>query len=369
MFVVNNLVLNKKNFPDPETSKEGPGLYSWYQKKLKEIKDSEDEWFTISSMMKTKYFKTDTGRKLKVQRFKSIPMISTFGNTDFGGESQTWAYAQSASSVKTNNGITEVVGVKQKVIGPEEKFHKIRDVELIFFLIHCSNSMRNRHIALKDEREENKTTANKNAIAAESMNLIYSDTSPISEKVTGSNNYLKQLAVSFGVVNVKNSYTTEIQNQLWNVVQNCEKDASRRGQYGFNALIKAVENMANISKRAIVLKSIDDGFLKFEEETLQWELHVAGMDPQELIHVDPAELHRSRDVITDYIISKANYLDILTGATKSPLDHVVGEKYDRSSSREEMINIAKDLGWKQAHIKKQDELVEIANYRKKPPEE
>ena len=356
MFVVNGKMLSLK---------EQPELFKWYEKLANKIKDYENEHFVFSSTKIATYEEDDHGRKRKIKKFKSIPASSTIYNKEFN-ESQTWNYVTSANSVRNENGMLTIVNQKPFAIGPRYLLHKENDVEIIFFLLHISEAVKNKHIFEIDKRKESKEKAAKSRIAAEAQYLLYHESSPVSPEVTGSEEAIRQIAMSFGILGVVDKHLDEVRNDLWDKVLGKEKTRDK-GAFGFDGLIKAVNKIKDSAKRAVILTAVEHGFLYYEN--FQWFIQIKGSATRELCNVPANDEKQKNEYLIDYVLGNPEYFDLIKAAVSKPEKMKVKEDTGKLE-REELIEEAARLGWdKQSLYKKKSvELQEIVKNTIQPAE-
>lgn len=354
MFVVNGKILSKK---------ENPELFKWYQEKIDIIKDDERQYFVFSSTKVAQYEMDDSGRKRKIKKYKSIPSTSTFINEKFK-ESQTWTFVPSANSIRNENGMISVINQKPFMIGPQYILNKDDDADIIFFLLYVSQSLKNKHIYEVDRRRESKEKAKKATVAAEAQFLLYHETSPISPESIGSDDAIRQIAMSFGLPGVIDKHIDEVRNELWDKI--LVKEGTRdKGEFGFEGFIKATKRMQDTSKRAIILTAVEHGFLYYKD--FRWYIQVKGTAERELCNVPSGHEPKKNEYLIAYILENKEFYDLIKESVNNPAKFKIQE-LDVKPSRMDLIGEAVKLGWerKEAVKKTNVELTEIIENNMQP---
>lgn len=357
MFVVNGKMLSKK---------EQPELFAWYQEKLDEIRKLPGDYVVFTSSRIASYEVDDHGRKRKIKRYKAVPPSSTILNEKFS-ESQTWNYVASANSVRNENGMLSIINQYPFAIGSRYNLHKKNDIEIIFFLLYISEAVKNKHIFLVDKHKDNIEKAEKSKVAAEAQYLLYHETSPIAPETVGSEDPLRQIAMSFGVLGVADKHLSEVRNNLWDKIM--EKENGRdKGVFGFEGFIKAVSKVKDSAKRAVILTAVEMGFLYYED--LKWHLQIKGVETRELCNVPPNDEGEKKEHLIAYVLKNPEYFDLIKSAVNEPEKSKIREDTEKMG-REQLIGEAARLGWerKDLYKKKTKELEEIVTNVIQPLEE
>lgn len=356
MFIVNGKILSEK---------EQPELFKWYREKCNLIQDTKKMHYMFNSQMKPTFEEDDHGRKRKIKRLKSVPSTSTIYNDKFM-ESQTWQYVPSANSIRNDNGMLSVVNPRPFVIGNSMNYHKVDDIDIIFFLLYISEALKHKHIFEYDKDRDNKQRAEKSEIAAEAQYLIFHRLSPASPENTGSEDALRQIAMSFGIVGVKDMDLPEIRNKLWDEVM--KNDRLNKKDFGFDGLIKAVNKVKDSAKRAIVQTAIELGFLYYSE--YKWYLDIKGSKTTSLCNVPVHDQKNKNEYVIEYILKNIEFLDLVRAAVQKPDENKVNEVSD-NTEREELIEQAAGFGWDRnvLYKKKNKELIEIVKNELQPASE
>ena len=347
MFVVNGKMLSKK---------EQPELFAWYQKKLDEIRKYPSDYYIFSSSKTSQYEVDDHGRKRKIKRYKAIPPSSTIFNDEFS-ESQTWNYVVSANSVRNENGMLSIVNQHPFAIGARYNLHKENDIEIVFFLVYISEAVKNKHIFIIDKHRDNIEQAERSKIAAEAQFLLYHDTSPISPESVGSEDAIRQIAMSFGVLGVIDKHLAEVRNSLWDRIMDKEKTRDK-GLFGFEGFLNAVSKIKDSAKRAVILTAVELGFLYYED--LKWHLQIKGVETRELCNVPPNDEGEKKEYLIDYVLKNIEYFNLISTAVREPEKSKIRDDTDKLE-REQLIDEAARLGWERTVLykKKTKELEEI----------
>ena len=357
MFVVNGEILSKVKSPKP--------LYDWYQKKLNEVLNEDVNNF-IFSCQKHPYYETDdSGRKRITRQYQSVPSSSTFWNEEMG-ESQSWVYAPSANAINTSDGVAVVKNKRPIIIGNSTLMDKKDDKEIIFFLLNISNNYRTGKIVRIDPRSENEEEAKKNALSAKAQYLIYAEDSPIHPDVFGTEKALRQLALSWGVVNALDMHIDEVRNKLWDSILKAEKtrDHAKRG---FTPFINEVNKQKDSAKRANIITAINDGYLVYGDDG--WTLEVEGTKSN-ICSVPPQMVGEKEDVVIEYILENPEYLALIASAVKKSEEKKENDKepVNKPFDRTQGIKDAIELGWEKTDVykMKNEKIKEIVNGQIKP---
>jgi hypothetical protein len=357
MFIVNGEILSRKQTPD---------LFKWYEKQVKEINESVDGDYVVFSAFKKPRFETDdSGRRKRVQRYKSVPPISTINIEEFGN--LTWIYVPGTNSVKNENGMMVPLNPKPFYIGNDQSYHKVNDKDIIFFLMKISEATKNGKIFHVDRKRNSILEANASAIAAEAQYLLYHNSSPISPENTGNEDSIRDIAISFGVSNVDDLHIAEVRNELWKLILLKEKTRDK-STYGYMGFIEAANKIKDSSKRAVIFSSIEKNMLKFNESERKWYLSIDGAFDKFLCAVPANKFKYSKEVLIEYILNNPEFLDLL----KSSMDK---KKVKRVSAgnleRSELIDECARNGWDRNKLykMKDEKLKQIIDNNIQPHEE
>lgn len=340
MFIVNEEILSKKNTPE---------LYSWYEKQVKEIQDAAIGNYVVFSSFKKPHWETDeNGRRRKIERYKSIPPTSTIDVPNIG--TVTWTYIPGTNSVKYENGAAVPVNLKPFYIGQDHVYHKVNDRDIIFFLLKCSEALKNKKLFHVDYRKNSIEEAEASALASEAQMVVFHADSPISVELSGSEDALRQIAISFGVTGVDSLHIAEVRNELWKIIQYRE-NTKDKGVFGYKGVIDAAGKVKNAGKRAVILTGIEKGILRYED--LKWYLHVKGSFDKPICSVQANDVINAKEVVIKYVLENTEYLDLITEAIKSPEEKLVKEEpLEEKPERSDLIDGCMRLGWKKGDLYK-----------------
>ncbi len=359
MFIVNGEILSKTKSPKP--------LYDWYKSRIDEVLKDEVKSFIFSSQRHPYYETDDSGRKRLTRQYKSIPASATFWNNELD-ENQTWIYAPSANSISITDGTATVKTKRPIIIGNSTLMDRDDDREIIFFLLNVSNAYRNGKVVRVDPRSENMEEAKKNALSAKAQYLVYAEDSPIHPSVFGSEKALRQIALSWGVVNALDLHVDEVRNKLWESILKAEKtrDHSKKG---FEPFINEVNRQKDSAKRANIITAINKGYLVYGDDG--WTLEVEGTKSN-ICSVPPQMVGEKEDVVIEYILENPEYLALIASAVKKDEEKKAETKkpasapFDRTKGIEEAIK----LGWSKGNVytMKNEKIQKIVNDQIKPAE-
>lgn len=336
MFIVNGEILSQKKTPE---------LFNWYESQVAAINENIDgEYVIFSAFKKPRFEIDDSGRKRRVQRYKSVPSTSTLNHDEFG--SLTWTFVPGANSVKNENGMVIPVNPKPFYIGSDQAYHKVKDKDIIFFLLKISEALKNGKIHHVDRKRDNIAKADASALAAEAQYLLYHKSSPISPATTGSENSIRQIAISFGVSNVDQLHIAEVRNELWEVILRKEKTRDK-ALFGYLGFINEAMKIKNASKRAVILTAIEIGLIKYDE--FKWYLCVKGAFDQPICSVPQNQVRDSKEILIKYILDNPEYLNLLT-QSKPPEEF---KKFNVGDlNRSELIDECAKKGWERNKLYK-----------------
>lgn len=352
MFIVNGEILSKTKTPD---------VYKWYKERIDEIMSSPDDIYRFSGYRSPHYETDDSGRKRLTRQYKAVPSTSTIEGLN--NETQTWTYVQSANAVKTEGGISVVEKKRPIIIGNSTIFDKRHDVEIIFFLLNISRSFRRGSIVRIDERSENIEEAKLNAVSAKAQYLLYSDESPIHQDVFGSDKAIRQLALSWGVVDALKLHLDEVRNKLWDRILKFQKTKDR-SKFGFKPFIEQVNNVKDSAKRANILSAINEGILLYEDT--KWSM-VSNNVTTSVCSVPPEMIGEKEEVVVGYLLDNPEYLILIDGELQKKAEEKKAPKANvqkKAFNRVDGINQAHDeLGWPKAELykMKNSKIEEIVN--------
>lgn len=312
MFVVNNQILSKQELPE---------TWEWYNKKINELKNSGRSNYIFSGFKFQRFETDETGKKVRMFRFKSIPSFSTFENKELG-ETQTWIYVPSANNIRNENGILRILNQRPFQIGKNETFSIHKDIEIIFFLTYISQATHSKIIWLVDEEADSIKKANDSAIAAEAQYLIFSPQSPINEEQLGTDEVYRQLAISYGVSGVSNLHIAELKNKLWNNLVNLNK-TKRNSKLSYDQFIKDCYNSTDNEMRSSVLLAIERGVVYFARGA--WWVKIRGEYDEIIVRVSSNEDKIKKDILINYLNQHRDYLTIITEALDNTTKRLITE--------------------------------------------
>lgn len=362
MFIVNNQVLSKQELPE---------LWNWYTKKINLIKEGEKKYYVFSAYKNFRYEKDEYGKKRRVRRFKTIPSISTINNNDLG-ETQTWTYTPSASSIRNENGFLKIINRRPFLISENQIYSAKDDFEIIFFLLYISEALKNKKIFIIDQELENIEKAKESAIASEAQYLIFSPQSAINEDILGTDDVYRQLGLAYGVKDSNNLHLAELKNKLWNNLVNLNK-GKRHIRLSYEQFIKDCYNNTDSEMKSTILLAIERDVIHFKNDS--WWIRIRGEYDELLCHVPTNEKSNRTDILVNYLINHREYNTIIQEALDNRTKRLLKEGYQEGNEeskkeldRKEMIGILLKQGFKPDEIfkKSKDELRVMIEKNKKP---
>lgn len=315
MFIVNNEILSKKNTPE---------LWTWYNKKIKEIEKSGKTHFNFTSFKFHHYEKDEYGKKIRMRRFKLIPTTSIFDNKELA-ESQTWTYVPSANSIKNENGIMTVINSRPFKISENEIYSVDKDIEIIFFLVYISEALYNKRIFLIDEEAENIKKVDEAAVAAEAQYLIFSPQSPINEKTLGTDEVYRQLAIAYGIPGSSTLHLAELKNKLWNTLSSSHR-TKVNSKASYQQFINDCYNSTNSEMRSTILLAVERGVVYFDKGG--WWIKIRGEYDELVVRVAPNEEINKKDILVNYLVQHKEYLSIVKEAIENTTKRLVNESIE-----------------------------------------
>lgn len=340
MFLINGEPLHEKTHPEE---------YKWMNQKFEEIRNLGKKTFTFAAFNKRARVMREDGRMIPQRiRKRAVPLQGYV--TEATGLGQTWVYVTNMNATKPD-GSGGYVPIRGTIaLDYTTTFDVQQDIELIFFFLYIS---RNRHIKIVDKAQENKDKAMMKALRSKAENLIYDVESPVHPEKLGSDQQLKNLALSWGVTNAFDLDSYGVMHALWDRVQKGQANYNRTHR-GFYEFIEEVEKYGNTKQRAVISLAIEKGIVRYEGNI--WKLIAKGGNEQFLIGVPPKEEAVKDEYVIKYILDNETVFDTVALLAKDKDYHQTLEITDdgriyEPKKRHELLKEAAKLGWNGPHFR------------------
>lgn len=360
MFVINNEILSKQNLPEH---------WAWFQKKVKALKQDK-RYYTISAFKNHRYEKDDSGRKIRMKRYKLIPTSSTFENKEMG-ETQTWIYVPSANSIRNENGVIRILSPKPFMVSEATVYDVEKDAEIIFFLLFVSESIKNKKIFLIDYEAENIKKANESAIASEAQYLIFNSQSPIHESNLGTDEVYRQLGIAYGIPSAEAMHLAELKNKLWSMLLSLN-NGSKHPKVNYENFIKDCYNSTDTEYRSTILLAVERKVIYFDRGG--WWIKVRGEYDELIVRVPTNDVTNRNDILTNYLMQHREYMAVVREAIDNssnrllPVEQKLPTVQLKKTSRKDMMSELQEWGWNYKELmgKKNPELIQMIKDNRRP---
>lgn len=362
MFIINGTPLSRKDHPQE---------IEWMEKKFNEIRSRGKKVFTFSAFNKKNMIKLENGRIVpQKDRKRLVSMIGT--TSEATGQYQTWAYATGMPALKSDDAGGYALRRSTRAMDYDTIFDVDRDIELIFFFEFLSN---NKNIRRIDYEKIAETNAKKIALESTAQSLIYSTDSKIHPETAGSQQPIRNIALSWGIMNANELNLYSLMNTLWQTIKSSHENINKTHR-GYEEFIKQVKEFNNNEKRAEIVHAISRGLLVFD--TNIWKLISEGGSEQFLCGVPINDSERRDEYLVNYLILNEMIYDTVSSMLKSSIEK------EKKAKKEEIENVAEtmdrgillkkaqeELGWKGPNYKKivkmnNSELAELVATKRTP---
>ena len=267
----------------------------------KEVKDQIEE-------IRTAYFGEDTMGVVKLiyprgepERGENGELLKVFGvmkkfPIELKSADGAWRYSPSRP-IRTSKGLD--FPESHKFVTFRTPFRE-KDIEFVWFLIHHSSFLNNKHLYIEDLEKEAQKEIEEIASVADIQHAIAGKTSPIANDET----LLREVAEVFGLKDVNKKKIGQIKTELLNEIIEGQKRNDRFINYEkFEELTQG-----NTKRKAayVARKAIEDGMVKYKMTDHSWYI-VYGRDMAEkLITIKAGDTDDRNEVLINEVVSNIN---------------------------------------------------------------
>ena len=331
-YLFNGEILSKKDHPDE---------WAWIEKKKKELRSSNKKSFVFKAFPHPTYQKDETGKTHKTSRRRFISAQSTLINEDMDYAGQTWAYYPYQGALK-NEG-AGIFSLRNMGMGMDqiERYDIDHDIELIVYLKYISQ---NKFITEVDKAKEAKEKAEKEASKAEAWALIFSKRSSIHKDVIGSEEPLRTLAATWGLIGLDELSYAEIQNQLWDRVElsQLRYNTTKRG---YDEFTSEALKVGDGEKRSTIMIGISKGVLKFNSDNNIWNVTTKGGAEQFLTPVYPGQEKQKDEILIKYLVENDRAYELVESAVNGSGSVNTEPPKTELTYQDKKNKAHKELGW------------------------
>lgn len=361
MFLINGEPLHEKTHPEE---------YKWMQKKFSEIRKKGKDYYNFAVFSKRATILREDGRRIPQKERRRLVSMTGF-TSEVSGIHQTWSYSASMSALKPDGSGNYVLKRGTMAMEYDTTFSVDKDIELIFFFLYLSS---NKNVRLVDYEAKSKAEAATIALRSKAESLVYSIDSPIHPENIGSEQPLRNMALSWSVNDALTLDIYSAMRELWNKIQQGQERYNKTHR-GYAEFIEEAFNYGDTGRRATIILGIEKGILTYDANI--WKLTTSGGAEQFLCGVPIQDVENKDEYVLNYILNNTYVYDALEASLKEP---TVSEKPEiknttkveaKTLKRHELLNKAKDLGWVGTHYKEimkmnKDQLENLIRDQRKP---